>query len=103
MLLSGLTNPYTQRSRQIVASDDDVVVVEMADVPPAQEEPGSVPHAVKCGPCKKNNRRCVGVPGRTCGECARLKMRCDKSLGRIGRRKDTKAGVQDTKGNAPGA
>ena len=65
-----------------------------------QDESGPSAHATKCGPCKRNKRACIGLPGRTCNECTKAKAKCDKFLGRIGRRKDTK--VADTKGKAPG-
>ena len=80
-------------------SDNDVVI-EMVGGPPMQDESGPSAHATKCGLCEKNKRLCIGLPGRTCKECTKAKAKCDKSLGRIGRRKDTKAA--DTKGKAPG-
>ena len=54
----------------------------------------------KCRPCEKNKWPCIGLPGRTCNERMKAKAKCDKLLGWIGRRKDTK--VVDTKGKAPG-
>ena len=77
--------------------DDDIEVV---GGPPAQDESGPSAHVTKCRPCERNKRACIGLPGRTCNECTKAKAKCDKSLGWIGRRKDTK--VADTKGKAPG-
>ena len=64
------------------------------------DESGPSAHATKCRLCKKNKQPCIRLPGRTCNECTKAKAKCNKSLGPIGRRKDTKAA--DTKGKAPG-
>ena len=57
-------------------------------------------HMTKCRLCEKNKQLCIGLPRQTCNECTKAKAKCDKLLGRIGRRKDMK--VADTKGKAPG-
>ena len=76
--------------------DDDEVVGS----PPVQDESRPSAHTTKCGLCEKNRWPCIGLPRRTCNECMKAKAKCNKSLGPIGRRKDTK--VADTKGKAPG-
>ena len=78
-------------------NNDDVEVV---GGPPMQDESGPSAHATKCGLCEKNKRLCIGLPGHMCNDCTKAKAKCDKSLRRIGRRKDMKAA--DTKGKAPG-
>ena len=78
-------------------NDDNIEVV---GGPPAQDESRPSAHTTKCGPCEKNKRPCIRLPRQTCDGCTKAKAKCDKSLGRIGRRKDTK--VVDTKGKAPG-
>ena len=80
-------------------SNNDVVV-KMVGGPPVQDESGPSAHTTKCGLCEKNKQPCIGLPGCTCNKCMKAKAKCDKSLGRIGRRKDMK--VVDTKGKAPG-
>ena len=65
-----------------------------------QDESGPSAHTTKCGPCERNKQACIGLPGRTCNKFMKAKAKCDKWLGQIGRRKDTK--VADTKGKAPG-
>ena len=92
-------DPYAQRSHQFIVSNN-VDVIKMVDGPPTQEESGSIAHVVKCTLCKKNNWHCVGIPGWTCNECTKAKVKCNKSLGQIRRREGTKA--VDTKGKAPG-
>ena len=77
--------------------DDDVKVV---GGPPMQDESGPSAHTTKCRLCKKNKQPCIGLPRHMCNECTKAKAKCDKSLGQIGRRKDTK--VADTKEKAPG-
>ena len=76
-----------------------IVIVEVVGGPPAQDESGPSAHMTKCRLCKKNKWPCVRLPGQTCNECMKAKAKCDKSLGWIGRRKDTK--VADPKGKAP--
>ena len=82
-----------------MASDDNDKV-EVVGSPPVQDESGPSAHATKCGLCEKNKQLCIRLPGWMCNECTKAKAKCDKSLGQIGRRKDTK--VADTKGKAPG-
>ena len=79
---------------------DVVIVVEVVGSPPMQDESGPSAHMTKCGLCEKNKQPCIRLSGCTCNECTKAKAKCNKSLGRIGRRKDTKAA--DTKGKAPG-
>ena len=67
--------------------------------PPVQDESGPSEHTTKCGLCEKNKWPCIGLPRHTCNKCTKAKAKCNKSLGQIGRRKDTKAA--DTKGKAP--
>ena len=79
---------------------DNNIVVEVVGGPPVQDESGPSAHATKCRLCEKNKWPCIRLPGCTCNECTKAKAKYDKSLGQIGRRKDTKA--VDTKGKAPG-
>ena len=79
---------------------DDIIIIEVVGGPPVQDESGPSAHTTKCGLCEKNKQPWVGLPRWMCNECMKAKAKCDKSLGQIGRRKDTK--VVDTKGKAPG-
>ena len=72
ILLSRLTNLYTQCSHQFIASNNDNDI-KMVDAPPMQEESGPSTHAIKCGMCKKNNQPCIGIPRWTCNECMKAK------------------------------
>ena len=73
---------------------------EVVGGPPVQDESRPSTYSTKCRLCEKNKRLCIGLPGQMCNKCMKAKAKCDKSLGWIGRRKDTK--VVDTKGKAPG-
>ena len=82
-----------------MASDDDDDV-KVVGGPPMQDESGPSTYMTRCGLCEKNKQPYIGLPGQTYNKCTKAKAKCDKSLGQIGRRKDTK--VADSKGKAPG-
>ena len=82
----------------MVSDDNDNIKV--VGGPPAQDESRSNAHATKCRLCEKNKWLYIGLPRQMCNEHTKAKAKCNKSLGWIGRRKDTK--VADPKGKAPG-